>query len=86
MSKEEREEFLQMKILVVNVVQATYSQLTEIFTAVNGGAPLNRMELRNAKNTPIARFIRELAKKYPFVLNRIRVCHGVENEAFGYNS
>ena len=71
LSKEEREEFLQMKILVVNVVQATYSQLTEIFTAVNGGAPLNRMELRNAKNTPIARFIRELAKKYPFVLNRI---------------
>ncbi len=71
LSKEEKEEFLEMKVLVVNVVQATYTQLTEIFTAVNGGEPLNRMELRNAKNTPIARFIRDLAKKYPFVLNRI---------------
>jgi hypothetical protein len=71
LSKEEKEDLLEMKILVVHVVQATYSQLTEIFTAVNSGAPLNRMELRNAKNTPIARFIRELAKKYPFVLNKI---------------
>tara|TARA_Y100000592_G_scaffold92353_1_gene153947 strand:+ start:24842 stop:26077 length:1236 start_codon:yes stop_codon:yes gene_type:complete len=71
LSEEEQKAFEDTEILVVDIYQATYSQMTEVFRAVNGGMPLNRMELRNALNTPIARFVRSLADKYPFLVERV---------------
>lgn len=71
LSKAEQKAFLGLDILVVDITKATYSQLTEVFVAVNGGMPLNRMELRNALNSPVAQFIRDLLKKYSFILNRV---------------
>ena len=71
LSKEEQEAFLNLEILVVDITKATYSQLTEVFVAVNGGMPLNRMELRNALNSAVAQFVRDLREAFPFILDRV---------------
>ena len=71
LSEEEQRAFENLQLLVVDITEATYSQLTEVFVAVNGGMPLNRMELRNALNTPVARFVRTLVDNYPFIVERV---------------
>jgi hypothetical protein len=53
-----------IKISICEYVKATRSDLSELFTNINNGVPLNPQELRNAILVPYADEIRKLAKKY----------------------
>jgi hypothetical protein len=53
-----------IKISICEYVKATRSDLSELFTNINHGVPLNPQELRNAILVPYAEEIRKLAKQY----------------------
>ena len=53
-----------IKISICEYVKATRSDLSELFTNINNGIPLNAQELRNAILVPYAEEIRNLAKQY----------------------
>jgi hypothetical protein len=56
--------FKARRLMVLFEENSSYDEFYSTFTSVNGGLPLNRMELRNAKNTPVAEYVRKLAKLY----------------------
>lgn len=56
--------FKACRLMVLFEENSSYDEFYSTFTSVNGGLPLNRMELRNAKNTPMAEYVRKLAKCY----------------------
>tara|TARA_R110000824_G_scaffold11622_13_gene50969 strand:+ start:4393 stop:5607 length:1215 start_codon:yes stop_codon:yes gene_type:complete len=59
-------------VLTVKVVEnATREDLSLIFRSLNDGKPLNDQELRQAMDTPIADFVRQLSFKYSAMLNKI---------------
>lgn len=67
LTEEQQGEFLNIVIFVGLVTGSTYSGLADIFVDVNGGLPLNRMELRNALNTPLSEFVRDEAEERGFL-------------------
>lgn len=67
LTKQQQDEFLNIKIFIGIVTGSTYSGLADIFVDVNGGLPLNRMELRNALNTPMSEFVRDEAEEREFL-------------------
>ena len=56
--------FQQSKLLVLFEENSTYEEFYETFISVNGGLPLNRMELRNPMPTPLAEWIRALGDEF----------------------
>lgn len=70
-----------MKNILMNVEIPLYiytdvsrDQLSEIFTRINDGKPLNQPEIRNAQTSDIARVIRDLASKYKKRFNDRKTC------------
>jgi len=53
-----------IRISVCEYVNATRSDLSELFKSINNGVPLNAQELRNATLVPFADEVRKLAKEY----------------------
>lgn len=50
------------QLVISEYVQIDYSGLSEVFTNVNSGVPLNRQEKRNAIDSPWADYVRKLSK------------------------
>lgn len=69
LTEQQQGEFLNILFSIGIVTGSTYSGLADIFVDVNGGLPLNRMELRNALNTPMSEFVRDEAESREFLKN-----------------
>lgn len=50
------------QLVISEYVQIDYSGLSEVFTNVNSGVPLNRQEKRNAIDSPWSDYVRKLSK------------------------
>ena len=59
-----RTKFDKSTISVTKYIDASREELSDLFICINDGKPLNDPEKRNAKTSPIAKIIRELAALY----------------------
>lgn len=64
MPKTLQELFESSGLMVLFEENSTYEEFYETFVSVNGGLPLNRMELRNPMPTTLAEWIRELGDDF----------------------
>lgn len=56
--------FLEAKVSLEIYTDTTREELSEVFTRINDGKPLNEPEKRNARTSDVANIIRELAEQY----------------------
>ena len=66
-----------VSLTVSEYIQASRSDLSEIFCNVNDGVKLNSQELRNARLVPFADWVRDTSKKYYDVF---KLCFSTEND------
>lgn len=59
------------KCIVSEYTQICYDGLSEVFTNVNSGVPLNAQELRNAMNTPWAEYVRTIRYEIASLLDKM---------------
>ncbi len=59
-----RKKFDNSTISVTKYIDASREELSDLFICINDGKPLNDPEKRNAKTSPIAKIIRDLASSY----------------------
>tara|TARA_R110000796_G_C14506542_1_gene429452 strand:+ start:118 stop:1332 length:1215 start_codon:yes stop_codon:yes gene_type:complete len=60
----QRDAFLNLKVSIAVVKNKTFTELKQMFTRLNSGVPLSSQEKRNATNTPVADWSREISKRY----------------------
>jgi len=65
---------MNMEIPLYVYTDVSRDQLSEIFTRINDGKPLNQPEIRNAQTSDIATTVRDLASKYKKRFNDRNAC------------